>query len=86
MCVRAPLFYNVTSTCVFPMQWTTYPAIPQWVVRSVATGAVAFVAAQLIRGCVRVYQSKYDETVTGGVIDGSLLPIGIGMILMATLA
>lgn len=65
--------------------WTQGGLI-QGLVRSLAAAAMAGVAVPLLRGCWRVYSSDYDAAQTSGVIDGSLLPIGVGMILMAMMA
>lgn len=59
---------------------------PPALVRGLSVAAMAGVAVPLLRGCWRVYQSEYDAQQTSSVIDGSLLPIGLGMVLMATLA
>lgn len=72
--------------CVNSCQQWMHGALPQLLVRGMGTAAMAGVAVPLLRGCWQVYRSKYDTAQTSDVIDGSLLPIGLGMILMATLA
>lgn len=87
--VAAALLFGLGAALVWGqgLAWLwEYQYAPMALVRGVTALAVLLVASPMLTACAAVWQSGFDPEVTGEAINGSMKPIGMGMLLMSVLA
>ena len=66
------------------MQWQQHPFLKPWV-HLAGAAAVTKVTAPMFLRVLQVWRTQFDRQVISDSIDGSLLCIGLGLILLAAL-
>lgn len=83
-----PIQLNMSSLCLdhwfSAPQWQQHPAVQPWVRLAAATAFTA-VMRPLFARVLQIWRSQFDCQVISDAIDGSLRPIGVGLILLAAL-
>lgn len=66
------------------IQWRQHPALKPWV-HLAGAAAVTKVMAPMFLRVLQIWRTQFDRQVISDSIDGSLLSIGLGLILLAAL-